>query len=67
MEPGITGGEAKGILKESSQWVYPNLDPNKYELKSIIAACLAIGTRERFRAHVYSFGGTIFQQNIGGP
>ena len=66
VEPGISGGEALGASSESQQWIFPNLDPNTHEVKTLMAACLAIGVKECFRSHVYSFGGNLYQQVKGG-
>ena len=54
VEPGITGTEALGESTDSEQWIFPNVQPSKHDIKTLIAACLAMGVKECFWSHVYS-------------
>ena len=62
----VTGPEAKGASQETQQWSFPDLDPSDREKRILLAACIAIGVREVFVNHAYSFGGNLCQQLIGG-
>ena len=64
--PGITGQETAGPKKESDQWIYRNLEPSQHELKTPLTACICVAVKEVFRCHVYTFGGRLFQQQVGG-
>ena len=64
--PTIRGAEAKGASKETTQWIYPNIQPSEHDKKLLLEACLAVGVKETFQSHLYTFGGLIYQQLVGG-
>ena len=66
-EPGIFGAEAQGPHSDSEQCEFPNLQINNHDIKTLLAASQAIAAQETFKSHVYSFGGKLYQQLLGGP
>merc|ERR1712059_32555 len=65
--PGVTGAESMGPNTDSEQWRFPDITPSEYQLKLMMAACLAVGVATTFRLHTFTFGGNLYQQLFGGP
>ena len=50
-EPSIIGPEAQAKLKESDQWLFPEVEPTQAELKALLAAAVGRGVMEVFKSH----------------
>ena len=49
-------------------WRFPEgVDLSHHEKRKVVAEVVAIGVRTMFAMHVYSFGGRVFHQKVGGP
>ena len=57
------GPDANG----EEMWKCPAVQLTKVEKRMILAEVVAIGVRTMFKTHLYTFGGRVFHQRVGGP
>ena len=68
VRPGCTGPEAMGPDANGEEmWKCPAVQLTKVEKRMILAEVVAIGVRTIFKTHLYTFGGRVFHQKVGGP
>ena len=67
-KPTMTGSMGTKLDDDpEGQWIFPNRELTKEEIREIVARCAEIGTRIIFENFCYKFGGEIFRQEEGGP
>ena len=69
VRPGPTGDDAMGPhSNDENLWRFPEgVELSDDEKRKVVAEVVAIGVRTMFSTHVYTFGGQVFHQVIGGP
>ena len=68
-EPGLQSATARGkeVKEEEEQFVFPDVEPTKWETNVMISLALEVGIKASFKLHTYTFGGKIYMQLKGGP
>ena len=52
---------------DEQQWVFPSVELTELERKLLVGEVLKIGVQTMFETHLYSFGGRVYRQRVGGP
>ena len=65
---GVTGeGPLGPTINEDKQWIFPNVKLTEVEKRMILAEVMRLVVEVLFKTHCYSFKGSVFRQNDGGP
>ena len=61
--PGLSSADVKSrTVGADSQWLFPNCEPSKLEMRSLIAVALMVGIRASFGIHHYKYNRKLYKQ-----